>query len=73
VRDIIYLFAEDYELDGFSYVGNILGSVGIYAAVFGVAMLAIGNLLVGGIAAGAGILSCLLASYLCKRCEEEYG
>lgn len=71
VRDIIYLIREDYELDGFSLLGNILGSVGIYVAVFGVAGLFGGSPVVGGIAAVVGIAMCVVAGILCKRKEEE--
>jgi hypothetical protein len=71
VRDIIYLIREDYELDGFSLPGNILGSVGIYVTVFGVAGLFGGSPVVGGIAAVVGIAMCVVAGILCKRKEEE--
>lgn len=70
VRDIIYLIKEDYELDGFSLPGNILGSVGIYVSIFGVAGLFGGSVVVGIIALGVGIAMCVVAGILCKRAEE---
>ena len=73
VRDILYLFIEDYEIEAFSFLGNFLGSVGIYALLVGIAGLAGASYVIGGIAAVLGIALCITAHILCKRREEEYG
>lgn len=73
IRDIIYLFAEDDSIEGFSLVGNFLGSVGIYALLVGMVGLLSASYAVGGIGAGIGIALCIIARILCKRREEEYG
>ena len=70
IRDIVYLFKEDYDLDEFSFVGNIMGSVGIYVLLFGIVGLLSANLLLGGICTAVGIIMCVVASILCKRKEE---
>ena len=73
IRDVVYLFLEDDDIEAFSFVGNILGSVGIYAALVGVVGLMSANYAVGGIAAALGIGGCVAAHFICKRREEEYG
>ncbi|MBR6562558.1 MAG: hypothetical protein IKK70_01300 [Clostridia bacterium] len=73
IRDIIYLFKEDYELDGFSVTGNILGSVGVYVLLFGIVSLMSANTVAGIIGTLLGIGMCVGAHFLCKRCEEDYG
>ena len=70
IRDIVYLFIEDYDLDEFSFIGNIMGGVGIYVVVFGFVGLLSANLLLGGICMVAGIVMCIGASKLCKRKED---
>ncbi|MBR2024581.1 MAG: hypothetical protein IKA02_02090 [Clostridia bacterium] len=70
IRDIVYLFKEDYDLDEFSFIGNIMGSVGIYVLVFGFVGLLSANLLLGGISTVVGVIMCIVASKLCKRKEE---
>ena len=70
IRDIVYLFIEDYDLDEFSYIGNILGSVGIYVLIFGLVGLLSASVLLGGICTVVGIIMCIVASILCKRKEE---
>ena len=70
IRDIVYLFVEDYDLDEFSFIGNIMGSVGIYVVVFGFVGLLSANLIVGGISTVAGLIMCIVASKLCKNKEE---
>ena len=73
IRDIIYLFLEDYDLEAFSFLGNFLGSVGIYALIVGVVALMSASYVVGGIGAGVGLALCIVAHFLCKHREEEYG
>ncbi len=70
IRDIVYLFIEDYDLDEFSFIGNIMGSVGIYVVVFGFVGLLSANLIVGGISTVVGLIMCIVASKLCKNKEE---
>jgi|GEM_PF-1315957 len=72
VRDIIYLFAEDYELEAFSFVGNILGSVGIYVAIFGFVALFAASYLIGAIALVVGVVMCIVAGKICRNREEDY-
>ena len=73
IRDIVYLFIEDYDIEAFSFLGNFLGSVGIYALLVGLAGLAGASTVIGGIATGIGIALCIAARFICKRREEEYG
>ena len=73
IRDIIYLFKEDDDIEAFSFVGNILGSVGIYALIVGLVGLVSQNYVVGGIAGGIGLAMCIAAHFICKRREEDYG
>ena len=73
IRDIIYLFLEDYDLEAFSFLGNFLGSVGIYALIVGVVALMSASYVVGGIGVGVGLVLCIVAHFLCKHREEEYG
>ena len=70
IRDIVFLFKEDYDLDAFSYTGNILGSVGVYVLIFGIVGLISNSYLVGGIASVVGLVMCIVASKLCKNKEE---
>ena len=73
IRDIIYLIKEDYDIEAFSFVGNFLGSVGIYALLVGVVGLMSASYLIGGIGAVLGIGMCIAAHFICKRREEDYG
>lgn len=73
IRDIFYLFAEDYEIEAFSIVGNILGSVGVYVLLFGIVGLMGGSPVPGIIGLLLGIGMCVGAHFICKRREEEYG
>ena len=73
IRDIIYLFKEDYDVEAFSFVGNFLGSVGIYALIVGLVGLVSQSYVVGGIAGGIGLAMCIAAHFICKRREEDYG
>ena len=73
IRDFIYLFIEDYEIEAFSFLGNFLGSIGIYALIVGFVGLMSANYLIGGIAAVLGIALCIAAHFICKHREEEYG
>ncbi|MBQ4066610.1 MAG: hypothetical protein IJD22_03080, partial [Clostridia bacterium] len=73
IRDIVFLFKEDYDLDGFSYTGNILGSVGIYVLLFGIVALIGQSTVLGIICTVLGIAMCVVASILCKKKEEEFG
>lgn len=73
IRDIVYLFIEDYDIEAFSFVGNILGSVGIYALIVGFVYLMSASYVVGMIAAVFGIAACIAARFICKRREEDYG
>ena len=70
VRDIVYIVKEDYDLDEFSYIGNILGSVGVYVLVFGIVGLLSASLSLGVICTAIGIAMCITASIMCKRKEE---
>jgi len=69
IRDIVYLFKEDDDIEGFSIIGNILGSVGIYALAFGIVALLGGEYLLGGICAVVGLGMCIAAHFLCKAKE----
>ncbi|MBQ8908209.1 MAG: hypothetical protein IJY71_06460 [Clostridia bacterium] len=73
IRDIIYLFKEDDDIEAFSFVGNILGSVGIYVLIAGVVGLMSASLVMGGICTAIGIAACIAARFICKRREEDYG
>ena len=73
IRDIIYLFKEDYDIEAFSFVGNFLGSVGIYALIVGFVGLMSASYLIGGIGTVLGIVLCIVARFICRRREEEYG
>ena len=73
IRDIIYIFKEDYDIEAFSFVGNFFGSVGIYALIVGIVGLASANHVVGAIAGGLGLVLCIAAHFICKHREEEYG
>ena len=73
IRDIIYLFKEDYDIEAFSFLGNLLGSVGIYALIVGIVGLAGASYVIGAIGAVLGIAMCVAAHFLCKNREEEYG
>lgn len=71
IRDIIYLFAEDDEaLDEFSYLGNLLGSIGIYLALFGFAGIMGAGMVVGIISLVVGIVLVVIGTKLCKECED---
>ena len=69
IRDIVYLFVEDYDLDDFSYTGHILGSVGIYVLLFGIISLLSANTVIGIIGTVIGLVACIIASKLCSRNE----
>ena len=69
IRDIVYLFVEDYDLDDFSYTGHILGSVGIYVLLFGIVGLLSASTVLGGICTVIGLVACIIASKLCSRNE----
>ena len=69
VRDIVYLFVEDYDLDDFSYTGHILGSVGIYVLLFGIVGLLSASTVIGIICTIIGLVACIIASKLCSRNE----
>ncbi len=73
IRDIIYLFKEDDDIEAFSFVGNILGSVGIYALIVGIVGLMSASYVLGGIATVLGIALCIAAHFICKNREEDYG
>ena len=73
IRDIIYLVKEDDDIEAFSFLGNILGSVGIYALIVGIVGLVSQSYVIGVIAGGVGLAMCIAAHFLCKRREEEYG
>ncbi len=73
VRDIIYLIKEDEEAEGFSIIGNLLGSVGVYAAMYGVLGLLGGNTVLGIIFTVVGVGACVGAHFICRNHEEEYG
>ena len=71
IRDIIYLFAEDDEaLDEFSYLGNLLGSIGIYLALFGFAGIMGAGMVIGIISLVVGIVLVVIGTKLCKDCED---
>ncbi|MBE6688764.1 MAG: hypothetical protein E7588_05750 [Ruminococcaceae bacterium] len=70
VRDIVYLFMEDYDIDGYSITGNTLGSVGVYVTLFGIGGLMSARFIIGGICTVVGLAMCIAAYILCKRCEE---
>lgn len=73
IRDIIYLFKEDDDIEAFSFLGNFLGSVGIYSLIVGFVYLMSASYAVGVIAAVLGIALCVAAHFICKHREEEYG
>lgn len=73
IRDIIYLFKEDYDIEAFSFLGNFIGSMGIYAFLVGIVGLVSANYVLGGIAGGVGLVLCIAAHFICKRREEDYG
>ena len=73
IRDIIYLFKEDDDIEAFSFVGNILGSAGIYVLIAGIVGLMSASYVVGGIATAIGLAACIAARFICKNREEEYG
>ena len=73
VRDIVYLIKEDDEIEGFSILGNILGSVGIYVLLFGIVGLIGTSYLIGAICTVVGLGMCIVAHFICKYFEEEYG
>ncbi|MBE6594827.1 MAG: hypothetical protein E7644_03390 [Ruminococcaceae bacterium] len=73
IRDIIYLFKEDDDIEAFSFLGNFLGSVGIYSLIVGFVYLMSASYAVGAIAAVLGIALCVAAHFICKHREEEYG
>ncbi|MBQ3069914.1 MAG: hypothetical protein IJD01_08235 [Clostridia bacterium] len=69
VRDIVCLIKDDEEIEDYSLVGNILGSVGVYVLLFGVVGLLGASYLLGGICAAVGIGMCVGAHFLCKATE----
>lgn len=73
VSDIVHLVRDDDEIEGFSIVGNILGSVGIYVLLFGIMGLLGASYLIGGICTVVGVGMCIGAHFICKNREEEYG
>ena len=73
IRDIIYLFKADDDIEAFSFIGNFLGSVGVYALFVAIAGLAGASYVIGAIAAALGVGLCIAARAICKRREEEYG
>lgn len=73
VRDIVYLFKEDYDIEAFSFLGNFLGSVGIYALLVGIVGLLSASYIVGGVGSVLGLALCISAHFICKRREEDYG
>ena len=70
LRDIIYLFRHDEALEEFFYIGNIMGSVGIFVCLFGIAGLFGAGKTVGIIALVVGLLLCFIASKICKAVED---
>ncbi|MBR2900952.1 MAG: hypothetical protein IKC39_01770, partial [Clostridia bacterium] len=73
VSDIVHLIRDDDEIEGFSIIGNVLGSVGIYVLLFGVVGLVGAGYLIGGICTAVGLGMCIGAHFICKYREEEYG
>jgi len=69
IRDIFYLFKEDEVLEDFSYMGNLLGSVGIHVIIVGIAGVFGIARMFGAIALVVGIAMCIGAHYLCKAVE----
>ena len=72
IRDIIYLFKTDEKLEEFSYIGNIIGSVGVYISIFGIVGLLGAGYILGGICLGVGIALCIIAHFVCHKYEEQY-
>lgn len=73
ISDIVYLIRDDDEIEGFSIIGNVLGSVGIYTLLFGIVALLGASYLAGGICTIVGLGACIGAHFICKYREEEYG
>lgn len=73
IRDIFYLFAEDDEIEGFSIIGSILGSVGIYVLMFGIVGFIGVSIVTGVICSVVGLGMCIGAHFICRYCEEEFG
>lgn len=69
IRDIIYLFKEDEEMESFSYTGNIMGSVGIHILLFSISALFSGSTVPGVIALVLGLGLCIAAHFLCRSTE----
>ncbi len=69
IRDIIYLFKEDDDIEEFSFFGHILGSVGIYALIVGFVYLMSASYVVGAIAGALGLAMCIAAHFMCRAAE----
>lgn len=72
IRDIVYLFKEDDELEGFPFLGNIIGSVGLYVLAFGAVGLLGASYVLGAISFVVGLAMCITAAIICRRHEEDY-
>ncbi len=72
IRDIVYLIRDDDEIEAFSYLGNIMGSVGVYVLVAGIVGFMGASTVLGIIGTVLGLGLCIGAHFICKRHEEEY-
>lgn len=71
IRDIIYLIKDDDEaLDEFSYLGNLLGGIGIYIAMFGFAGVMGAGVVIGVISLVIGVGLIIFGTKLCRDCED---
>ena len=66
------LFKEDDELEGFPFLGNIIGSVGLYVLAFGAVGLLGASYVLGAICFVVGLAMCITAAIICRRHEEDY-
>ena len=66
VMDIVHLFKKDEAIQGYSLIGNVLGSVGVYAFAFGIMALISASYIVGGVALGIGAVLLAVGTVLCR-------
>ncbi len=70
IKDIYHIIADDPDEEGFSIFGNILGSFGFYALIFGAVQMVMSQYVVGGIVLAIALALLIFAGKLCKKYEE---
>ncbi len=65
-KDIYHIIAGDPDEEGFPLLGNILGSIGVYALLYGVVNAVLSQFVVAGICLVPAVALLIVAGKLCK-------